>query len=320
MKFVFILNLFLFIEQLLSSTHINIKTKWKQNGITIAGGNGKGNQLNQLTYPCGISIDDDNDDTCIYISEWENHRIVKWKCGAKNGQVVAGGNEKGKRIDQLNRPTDVIIDKKNGSLIICDHNNRRVQNGTNGQTIISDIHCFGLAMDNNGNLYVSDWKENVVRRWNIGDTNGTIVAGGNEQGSNLDQLNCPTYIFVDEDYSVYVSDCDNNRVMKWMKDAKEGIVVAGGQRQGNSLMQLSDPQGVTVDHFGNVYVADSSNQRIMRWQPGSKEGSIIVGGNEEGQQSNQFSGLRGLSFDRQGNLYVVDWNNNRVQKFAIDSN
>ena len=49
-----------------------------------------------------------------------NHRIVKWKCDAKNGEVVAGGNGKGNRMDQLNEPTDVIVDKKNNSLIICD--------------------------------------------------------------------------------------------------------------------------------------------------------------------------------------------------------
>ena len=31
-----------------------------------------------------------------------NHRIVEWKFGAKMGEVVAGGNESGNRMDQLN--------------------------------------------------------------------------------------------------------------------------------------------------------------------------------------------------------------------------
>ena len=75
------------------------------------------------------------------------------------------------------------------------------------------------------NLYVSDWMKDEVRRWKIGDKEGTIVAGGNGKGNNLNQLNVPTYIFVDQDYSVYVSDWfSNHRVMKWMKGAKEGIV------------------------------------------------------------------------------------------------
>ncbi len=287
------------------------------------GGNGLGNQLNQLSNPAGMYVDDDNQ--CIYIADWENHRIVEWKYDGNIGQVIAGGNGKGNQMDQLNNPTAVVIDKKNNSLIICDQENRRVvrwshQNGTNGQIIISDIDCCGLTMDNNGDLYVSDAEKNEVKRWKIGDTNGTIVAGGNGEGNQLNQLNFPTYLFVDEDHSVYVSDTDNDRVMKWMKGAKEGIVVAGGQGQGNSLTQLSSPAGVIVDHLGNIYVADSLNDRIMCWSKGSKEGRIIVGGNGEGQQPNQFNLLEDLSFDRQGNLYVVDFDNNRIQKFDIDLN
>ncbi|CAF3650975.1 unnamed protein product, partial [Adineta steineri] len=182
---------------------ININTKWKQHGITIVGGNGEGNQLNQLSRPEGIYVDDDHQ--TIYIADCYNHRIVEWKYGAKNGQVVAGGNEKGDRSDQLNWPTDVIVDKKNDSLIICDCENRRVvrwfrQNGKHGETIISDIDCWGLTMDKNGDLYVSDCEKNEVRRWKQEEREGTIVAGGNGQGNNLNQLHWPTYIFVDEDY------------------------------------------------------------------------------------------------------------------------
>ncbi|CAF0805933.1 unnamed protein product [Adineta steineri] len=311
------------IEQPVLVNHINIDRKWKQHGITIAGGNRYGNQLNQLARPRGIYIDDDHQ--TIYIADCWNHRIVEWKNGANTGQVVAGGNGQGNRSDQLNRPRDMIVDKKNDSIIICDDGNRRVvkwsrQNGKTGETIISDIDCCRLTMDNNRNLYVSDWKKNEVRRWKQGEREGTIVAGGNGEGNYLNQLDCPSYIFVDKDHSVYVSDRHNKRVMKWMKGAKEGIVVAGGKGQENSLTQLSNPQGVIVDHSGNVYVADYFSHRIMRWREGSCEGSIVVGGNGKGEQQNQFNYPRGLSFDVQGNLYVVDYGNHRIQKFGIDLN
>jgi len=304
------------------STNINTNTKWKQHGVTIVGINGVGGELNQLYWPEGIYVDDDH--RCIYIADYLNHRIVQWKWGAKNGQVVAGGNGKGDRMDQLNYPTNVILDKNNDLIIISDFGNKRViqwpcQNGTSGQIIISDIDCWGITMDNNGNLYVSDYKKNEVRRWKVGDEKGTIVAGGHGKGNDLNQLNWPVYLFVDEDHSVYVSDYFNHRVVKWMKNAKEGIVIAGGQGEGNSLTQLSRPSGVIVDHMGHVYVADSWNDRIMRWLPGSSEGSIVIGGNGKGKKPNHFNNIRGLSFDRQGNLYVVDKDNNRVQKFDIIS-
>ncbi|CAF1015292.1 unnamed protein product [Adineta steineri] len=310
------------IGQSIPLNHFNINTKWRRHGITMAGGNGYGNQLNQLSQPRGIYVDDDHQ--TVYIADWLNHRIVVWKYRAKSGQVVAGGNGYGNRSDQLYFPTDVIVDKKNNSLIICDQGNRRVvrwsrQNSTIGETIISDIDCYGLTMDKNGDLYVSDYMKNEVRRWKQEEKEEIIVAGGNGKGNHLNQLNCPTYIFVDEDHSIYVSDCDNHRVMKWTKRAK-GVVVAGGNGQGNSLTQLSYPRGVAVDQLGNVYVADYDNHRVMRWCEGSKEGSIVVGGNGKGEQSNQFNCPTGLSFDVQGNLYVVDHGNARIQKFHIDLN
>jgi sugar lactone lactonase YvrE len=266
-----------------------------------------------------------DDDQTIYVADYENNRIVEWKSDANNGRIVAGGNGAGNRNDQLNGPTKMIVDKENDSFIICDQGNRRVvrwprRNGQSGETLISNMACCDLIMDNDGYLYVCDEKKHEVRRWRMGEKNGTIVVGGNGRGNRLDQLSYPRYIFIDEDHSVYVSDCYNHRVMKWLKDAKEGIVVAGGQGQGNGLRQLSYPQGIIVDQLRSVYVAEWGNHRVVRWLKGAEEGTIVVGGNEKGEQSNQFNGPVDLSFDRQNNLYVVDWDNHRVQKFDVNLN
>ncbi|CAF5186306.1 unnamed protein product, partial [Rotaria sp. Silwood1] len=72
---------------------------------------------------------------------------MEWKSGATNGKVVAGGNGEGKGAHRLNGPRDVIINKENDSLIICDYWNKRVvrwprRNGTRGETIISNIACY----------------------------------------------------------------------------------------------------------------------------------------------------------------------------------
>ncbi|CAF4947406.1 unnamed protein product, partial [Rotaria sp. Silwood1] len=305
-----------------SSIDIHPNARWQQNGITVAGGNQQGNGINQLSNPSGLYVDDDQ---TIYVADRANHRIVEWKRGTTSGQVVAGGNGPGSGDHQLSNPTDVIIDKERDSLIICDTSNRRVvrwprRNGTSGETIISNISCWGLTMDENGSLYVTDYRRDEVRRYRRGESQGTMVAGGNGRGNRLDQLSYPTYVFVDRDHSVYVSDWNNHRVMKWIEGAKQGIVVAGGQGQGNDLTQLLSPLGVVVDQLGTVYVADEGNNRIMRWPKGATQGSVIVGGNGSGEQSNQLHLPAGLSFDRHGNLYVVDWGNRRVQKFDLQSN
>ncbi|CAF1352511.1 unnamed protein product [Adineta steineri] len=295
-----------------------INSKWEQNGMTVAGGNGYGSELNQIFLPTGLFIDNEK---TIYIADYYNHRIVAWKLNSTNGQIIADGNGNGN--DQFKSPTNVIFDKQSNTLILCDRGNRRVirwfyQDQIKSQVLISDIACFGLAIDKNGFIYVSDFIKGEVRQWKEGEQYGRIVAGGNGNGNQLNQLYYPTYIFIDEDSSLYISDFSNHRVMKWRKDAKEGIVVAGGNDKGSSLKQLSNPEGVFVDHLSLIYVADRGNNRIMRWCEGKEEGEIILGGNGQGAELNQLSEPSGLSFDIEGNLYVVDSNNHRVQKYLID--
>ncbi|CAF4640381.1 unnamed protein product, partial [Rotaria sp. Silwood2] len=304
------------------SAHIHPNARWQQNGLTVAGGNGYRNGINQIYNPLGLYVDDDQ---TIYVADMSNHRIVEWKWGATSGQVVAGRNGQGSGAHQLSYPVDVIVEKERDSLIISDRSNNRLvrwprRNGTSGETIISNINCVGLTMDENGSVYVTDNGKAEVRRYRRGESQGTVVAGGNGSGNRLDQLSSPHYAFIDRDHSVYVSDWDNHRVMKWVKGAKQGIVVAGGQGQGNGLIQLSCPQGVVVDQLGTVYVADWENDRIMRWPKGATLVSVIVGGNGGGGQSNQLNVPFGLSSDRHGNLYVVDYGNHRVQKFNGNSN
>ena len=62
-------------------SRITKNTEWKEHGITVAGGNGYGGELNQLWYPHDLSID--NESQSIYIADWVNDRIVQWKLNAK---------------------------------------------------------------------------------------------------------------------------------------------------------------------------------------------------------------------------------------------
>ncbi|CAF3209705.1 unnamed protein product [Rotaria socialis] len=304
----------------LRSLTLNTNTRWKKNGVIVAGGNGRGDAMSQLSQPWGLYVDDDQ---TVYIADCGNNRIVQYKCGSKTGRIMAGGNEVGCCPDQLISPKDVIIDKDRDNLIICDTINKRIvrwprRNGKNGETIISNVGCCGLTIDDNGSLYIVDLMKHEVKQYCMGEDEGIVVAGGNGQGNRLDQLNSPTYAFVDRDHSVYVADHNNHRVMKWMKGAKQGLVVAGGQGEGNSLAQLSNPYGIFVDPSDSIYVVDCSNDRIMCWHQGATQGSVIAGGNGHGNRSNQLSSPVGLSFDREGNLYVSENGNQRVQKFNID--
>ncbi|CAF3913558.1 unnamed protein product, partial [Rotaria sp. Silwood1] len=209
---------FRFVPAHLVSTDIDQKARWQQNGLTVAGGNRDGNGINQLSYPWGLYVDDDQ---TIYVADQFNHRIMEWKRGATSGQVVVGGNGKGSGTHQLSNPFDVIVDKETDSLIICDYSNNRVvrwprRNGTSGETIISNINCVGAKQ-------------------------GIVVAGGQGKGNGLTQLSYPLGVVVDELGTVYVADEGNNRIMRWTKGATQGSVIVGGNGRGGQWNQLYWP-------------------------------------------------------------------------------
>ena len=295
--------------------------RWSPNAITVAGGHNRGAGLDELCYSWGLCV---HDDGTVYVADQVNHRIVAWSPNAKQGQIVAGGNGDGDGLHQIGWPRDVIIDQTDHDyLIICDRHNRRIvrwprTGGKEGQVILRKIYCWGLTMDNRGFIYVADTENHVVRRFHITDSSQqTWVAGGNGQGNALNQLNTPSFLFVDQDYCVYVSDDNNHRVMKWPENAQEGILVASGHVSFNNSKELRYPRGVLVDLSGTVYVADSGNGRVTRWRQGAVEGNVVAGGNGIGKKANQLSGTMGLTFDRDGDLYVVDHTNSRVQKFQL---
>ncbi|CAF1005298.1 unnamed protein product [Adineta steineri] len=307
-------------KQIIMIPNIVSDAKWQSQAHTIAGGLGLGTDMNKLNCPQGICIDENQ---TILVADISNHRIMEYTRDKKEGRRIAGKTTSGYNRGHLSGPLNVINDADSKRFIICDSNNRQVLQWTRGSSkkpkiMIDNVACSGLAMDDEGSIYISDSQKHEVRRYCAGERKGTIVAGGHGQGSRPCQLNHPTYIFVDRDQSVYVSDSWNNRVTKWTKGAKEGIVVAGGQGRGKNLTQLDCPTGVTIDASGAVYVADHWNNRIMRWGKNAKHGDIIAGHRyTSGTDSNQLTGPTGLVFDEAGNLYVSDSYNHRVQRYAI---
>ncbi|CAF3340558.1 unnamed protein product [Rotaria socialis] len=178
--------------------------------------------MNQPYHPNGLFV---NDEQTAYVAGRLNNRIVQWKANATTGEIVAGETGLWKRVSQIGFPTDVTVDKETNSFIICNRSNRRVvlwscRNGACATTMIWNVACRGWTMDENRSLYVSDNEKHEVRRYRRGESQGTVVAGGNGKGSRLGQLKQPRYVFVDRDHTVYMSDCYNHHVMKCTEGAQ----------------------------------------------------------------------------------------------------
>ncbi|CAF1186144.1 unnamed protein product [Rotaria sordida] len=54
--------------------NIPVDARWAQNGVTVAGGHGKGSGINQLDGPSGLFVDDDQ---TMVIADYYNHRITQ---------------------------------------------------------------------------------------------------------------------------------------------------------------------------------------------------------------------------------------------------
>ncbi|CAF4396085.1 unnamed protein product, partial [Rotaria magnacalcarata] len=75
--------------------------KGKKEGIIVAGGQGEGNGLTQLSNPQGVAVDQLG---AVYVADFGNARIMRWPKGATQGSVIVGGNGRGGQSNQLNGP------------------------------------------------------------------------------------------------------------------------------------------------------------------------------------------------------------------------
>ncbi|CAF0828731.1 unnamed protein product [Adineta ricciae] len=284
---------------------------WNINGITVAGGNGQGSGLHQLDHPMGLFVDKNG---FIYVADTHNHRIVRWAVGAKRGEILVESHDE---TNVKNYVSSVVVDRNN-TIYVCNRDENRIErwikNAERGETILSNISCWGLALDHNDRLYISGHEDNRILTW----PSLQVLAGGNGEGDEDNQLSSPYQIFVDNKQSIYIADYFNHRIMKWFKNSKEGLVVAGGSGYGDGLDQLKLPHSIVVDQMGTMYIVDFGNDRILRWFKHSKIGVVIIGHHGSGNKPTQLSDPYDIAFDRQGNLYVADTSNHRIQKFSID--
>ncbi|CAF4281936.1 unnamed protein product, partial [Adineta steineri] len=76
----------------------------------------------------------------------------------------------------------------------------------------------GVYVDEQETIYVADSRNHRVMRWLKDATNGTLIAGGNGQGSSSDQFDLPADLSLDREGNLYVTDMMNNRVQKFLID------------------------------------------------------------------------------------------------------
>ncbi|CAF3750824.1 unnamed protein product [Rotaria sordida] len=150
--------------------------------------------------------------------------------------------------------------------------------------------CFGIAVDKEKNVYMSELDREDVLKWSPQTNLTKVVAGQTDQRGTTDKyLSSPHGLYFDRNSdTLYIADSGNNRIQKWKKDALSGNQVAGSNTSTPSADtgSLDEPEGVWVDELTKiVYVADTMNNRIIRWLPNTSVGDIIAGGEGMNQRA-----------------------------------
>ena len=195
-----------------------------------------------------------------------------------------------------------------------------------------------VALDNTGNLYVTDFGNHTIRQISPVGTNWvvTTIAGlaghpGSANGMNsAARFNYPAGLRVDSTGNVYVPDAGNNTIRKlahvgtnWVVTTIAGLAGVSGSTDGTgSAARFNYPAGVAVDPTGNLYVTDNGNNTIRMITPAGVVTTIAGLAGTSGSADGSGSGARfnipwGVDMDTAGNLYVTDANNNTIRQLSL---
>ncbi len=238
---------------------------------------------------------------------------------SKVGLALVDFGSKGSANGQLQYPSGVAVNKKEGHFIVADQRNNRVQAfnsiggfvhafGSKGSSDGQFQDPWGVAVDKRGHIIVAD---QLNHRIQVFDSYGGFLHAFGSEGSSQGRLTKPWGVAVNnkEDH-IIVADTANHRIQVF--DSKGGFVHAFGS-QGPSDGQFRSPVGVAVDDKkGHIIVSDFGNNRIQVFD---NNGGFLYTFGSEGSSPGQFNKPMCVAVDKQDHIIVTDLHNHRVQVF-----
>jgi uncharacterized repeat protein (TIGR01451 family) len=248
-------------------------------------------------YPYGLAADKAGN---VYVADTNNHTIrkvtpagvVTTLAGAAGVSGSANGTGSAARF---NSPYSVAVDGS-GNVYVADTLNFAVRKITAGGvvTTLAGVagspgsldgtgsgarfsYLYGVAVDNAGNLYVTDTGNYTVRKITaagvVTTLAGTRGVAGSADGTGLSaRFDGPYGIAVDSTNNLYVSDHNNQLVRKitpaGVVTTLAGVAGSDGIADGmGSAARFLSPTGIAIASSGTIYVADTYNHEIRNGVP-----------------------------------------------------
>jgi cytochrome c peroxidase len=254
-----------------------------------------------LSGPFGFALSPQKD---IVIGDYYNNRIRAIDSDTGTIVTLAGNGDAGYSGDggdalnaSIDVPLDIVVDSR-GNIYMSDwhHHVVRKYDSANGKiATIAGIGRraytgagparnaglsvpLGMSLDNNDNLYIADYGNNMIRRIDAQSGEISTVAGTGKLGYSGDggqavfaRLNRPYNVYADDDGGLFVSDAGNHRVRH--VDLASGVIttIAGSGSFGYSpapelavQSKFKGPFSVTKDADNTLYVAEYFGHRIRK--------------------------------------------------------
>jgi len=264
---------------------------------------------------------------------------------------TAGFNEGVGSLARFNHPASLALDRE-GNIYVADTNNHVVRKitpakvvttlaGKPGQAGSDDgpaasarfNYPTGVAIDSQGNAWVADFGNHLLRRVTPQGMVSTVAGVAGESGSAdgsgpAARFNQIHGVAVDATGNAYAADFGNHTIRKISANGAvttlAGLAGNPGSNDGlAATARFCAPYAVAVDSAANVYVADTSNQTIRKITPDGFVNTIAgqpgnAGSIDGPGPAARFAIPAGITVDSARNIYVADFGNYSIRKITPD--
>jgi DNA-binding beta-propeller fold protein YncE len=226
-------------------------------------------------------------------------------------------------------PRDIAL-APDGTLYVADTGNHRIQHlSANGEVLhiwgsFADsatgeappgtfYEPWGIAVDSQGNVYVTDTWNHRVQKFT---PQGEFITqwGYFGQAESEQAFWGPRDIIVDGQGRVFITDTGNKRIVVFDSD---GVFITQFGSAGLLAGQFDEPVGLAVDADGNIYVADTWNKRVQVFtlDETDLEYEPILEWDIVGWYGQSLDNKPYLTVDTQGRVFVGDPESYRILQF-----